>query len=127
MRARRLAVAVAMLAAACGGAERATAPGLRAGGEFTVSVTRDSTPKISWTAGNAWNVTVAAADLSYPPLWQVLDSTRQQRGIASPVTFGSIPAGAFSVDTAATLVRGTRYVAIVLLPDARSAYAEFVY
>lgn len=127
MRALRFVVVAAVFGAACNGTEKATAPALRGGGDFGVSVTTDPVPTISWTGGNAWVVTLATADLAFPPLWQVLDSTRAQRGIASPIAIGSVPAGAYSLDTAATLVRGTHYVAIVLLPDARSGYQEFIY
>jgi hypothetical protein len=94
------------------------------GGDFAISVSGGTQPTYSWTAGPAFEVSVARAADQTVVVWRVADVVN--RNIRSPVRQGVVPQGA--TETAASeriLTAGVTYRVSIRLADGSSAFQEF--
>ena len=97
------------------------------GGNITVTVGSGMTPEISWTGGNVYSVTISDPSIAQSdPVGSMYFSisTLNQDGIASPVTYGTVPSGAIQVANKG-LVSGKKYTCSVTRTNGDNGYVQF--
>jgi hypothetical protein len=108
--------------AAC--SKSGTVPGIDSGGDFAITVTGGTTPTISWPGGNALGMSVLKMNgAQTEQVWMVNQSA--QGGFASPVTYGTLPAGAQHLAPSVALQAGQTYRVNVARVDNKGAYRDF--
>lgn len=100
------------------------------GSAFTITVGTGTTPTYTWSAGNAFSVTVVRTTAPGTNVWGI--SSPGQALIASPVTHGTVPsAGSGTVgiiETAATeqtLTAGVAYRVTITRLNGDTGFTEF--
>ena len=94
------------------------------GGDFTVTVGSGTSPQYSWSAGDAFSVSVVRTGAPTTIVWGI--ATPGQSNIASPATHGVTPIGAIpTAQTEIALTAGVEYRVSVSLLDGKTGYTDF--
>jgi hypothetical protein len=143
MRRVRVSLAVSILLLACGGDNGSTEPqGLdptyaNYPTDFPISVSSGLTPTISWSGvrGGSLDITDYNGNtITNNEPWQFFSSTPNV-GFASPVHYGTLPAGAHcglfgeatdNCPVARPLVKGHLYQLIIITPDFQAGVKFFI-
>ncbi len=98
--------------------------GNETGGDFEVKVSSGTTPTYTWTVGDAFSVSVVRTDAPTVIVWGI--ATPGRDGIASGVTHGTVPTGAFpSSETEKVLESGVSYRVSVSQISGKTGWTDF--